>query len=108
MQKLKFVDVDYCQFSDWGYQKPTRIWCSSQIAELPSRKCDLKTCDNMTATGVGGMRHFEQLGCSHIKIQRLDKYRMPTSLIDYLLSVCKENMPNLDIQHHYVLPIMDA
>ena len=27
MKGIPFVDVDYCQFSDWGYQKPTRIWC---------------------------------------------------------------------------------
>ena len=23
---VTYVDVDYCQFCDWGYQKPTRIW----------------------------------------------------------------------------------
>ena len=26
MANLPFVDVDYCQFCDWGYQKPTGIW----------------------------------------------------------------------------------
>jgi hypothetical protein len=22
MKNIPFLDVDYCQFSDWGYQKP--------------------------------------------------------------------------------------
>ena len=26
MAGIPHVDVDYCQFSRWGYQKPTRIW----------------------------------------------------------------------------------
>ncbi len=26
MQPYGYVDVDYCQFCDWGYQKPTRVW----------------------------------------------------------------------------------
>ena len=25
MQDIPYVDIEYCQFSDWGYQKPTRI-----------------------------------------------------------------------------------
>jgi site-specific DNA-cytosine methylase len=28
MEGIPYVDVDYCQFTDWGYQKPTRIWGS--------------------------------------------------------------------------------
>jgi hypothetical protein len=26
IQPYGYVDVDYCQFCDWGYQKPTRVW----------------------------------------------------------------------------------
>ena len=26
MDKHQFVDADYCQFANWGYQKPTRVW----------------------------------------------------------------------------------
>ena len=26
MKNIPYVDVDYCQFSDWGYKKITRIW----------------------------------------------------------------------------------
>ncbi len=31
MQNIPYIDVDYCQFSDWGYRKPTRIWGCSKI-----------------------------------------------------------------------------
>ncbi len=44
MQNIPYIDVDYCQFADWGYQKPTRIWCSPNIAELPDRVCDGLSC----------------------------------------------------------------
>ena len=26
MQGITFVDVEYCQYMDWGHKKPTRIW----------------------------------------------------------------------------------
>ena len=26
MEGIPFIDVDYCQFSDWGYCKPNRVW----------------------------------------------------------------------------------
>ena len=44
MSDLPFVDVDYCQFSDWGYQKPTRIWGSSYLGKLQPRRCDWRSC----------------------------------------------------------------
>jgi site-specific DNA-cytosine methylase len=44
VQNLNFIDVDYCQFSDWGYQKPTRIWGSQNLLSLKDKLCDGKTC----------------------------------------------------------------
>ena len=32
MSKILFSDFDYCEFADWGYKKPTRIWVSRQIS----------------------------------------------------------------------------
>ena len=32
MRGLQFVDVDYCQFSDWGYRKRTRVWYGAPSA----------------------------------------------------------------------------
>ena len=46
VKNLLFISVDYCQFSNWGYQKPTRIWCCPENAKLPNRLCDGKSCPN--------------------------------------------------------------
>ena len=38
MAEIPFVDVDYCQFTDWtgpwGFQKPTRVWGGPHIVAL--------------------------------------------------------------------------
>ena len=47
MKNIPYVDVDYCQFSDWGYKKPTRIWGCQKIAELAPKLCDPNTCTNL-------------------------------------------------------------
>ena len=86
MKHLFFVDVDYCQFSDWGYQKPTRIWCCKKMANLADKICDHKTCRNLVEAYGGGMRHREKLGGYNVKFGTRQKYRMPTTLVDYLLT----------------------
>ena len=35
LEGVAVLDVDYCQFSDWGYKKPTRIWGSPQLFSSP-------------------------------------------------------------------------
>ena len=47
LDKYPFVDVDYCQLSDWGYQKPTRFWGSPGIVNKPSLLCDFHLCPNL-------------------------------------------------------------
>lgn len=54
MDGIPFVDMDYCQFSDWGYRKRTRFWTN---ANVPDRLCIPATCSNM----IGG-RHKKALG----------------------------------------------
>ena len=34
MEGIPFIDVDYCQFADYGYQKPTRLWGSESLLRL--------------------------------------------------------------------------
>ena len=53
MKNFQFLDIDYCQFSDWGYQKPTRFWCCPAIASLPPRLCDFLSCPNLFETQGG-------------------------------------------------------
>ena len=65
MQNIPYIDVDYCQFSEWGYQKPTRFWCSKQIATLPNCLCDGINCTNLVNT-PNGTKHRESLGGEHM------------------------------------------
>ena len=89
MKGARFLDVDYCQFSDWGYQKPTRIWCCAQIARLPSRLCDGSTCPQLEVGPTGNLRHRERLGGNEMKFSQRQKGRMPAALVDYLMSAVK-------------------
>lgn len=53
---LPFVDIDFCRFSTWGYKKPTRFWCSQNIASRGNVFCDGK-CGNLESSPHGGVRH---------------------------------------------------
>ena len=86
VQGIPYVDVDYCQFSDWGYQKPTRIWGPQKMCWLPNKLCDYQTCNSMVQTFNGGWKHVEKLGGYKVKFGTRLKWRMPTTLVDYLLS----------------------
>ncbi len=84
MKRVGFLDVDYCQFSDFGEKKPTRIWCCEKMAGLPDRKCD-GWCDHMVMGPKGRWVHRQSLGGNHINFSPRQKARMPTALVDYLL-----------------------
>jgi hypothetical protein len=85
MQGIPYVDVDYCRFADWGYQKPTRIWGGEHVRSLANCLCDPKTCSQVVDSENGGRRHRERLGGNHIHVSRQQKYRVPASLVQYLL-----------------------
>ena len=53
---LHFVDIDFCRFSTWGYKKPTRFWCSHNIAPKGNVLCEGK-CANLEPSPYGGFRH---------------------------------------------------
>ena len=83
VQHLPYIDFDYCQFSDWGYQKPTRFWGSDNLTRLTSKVCDGKNCPNLLP---GKKRHRQQLGGLGMKFGTYQKWRVPEQLINYLLS----------------------
>ena len=72
---LPYVCVDYCQYSDWGYRKRTRLWTNIPLAP--------RTCDGRCAA-MEGKRHKVNLidrgGYTH------EKYRVPRQLIEELLA----------------------
>jgi hypothetical protein len=96
MKGIAYVDVDYCQFSDWGYRKATRIWGDPFLNGLSSRICDGYHCPNLTPVGVYPFRqrrHRLQLGGdfrrSGVRNQggRHKKYRVPSALIRYVMGM---------------------
>ena len=93
MKKIPFVDVDYCQYSDWGYRKPTRIWGSMEVVGRGGKKCDGKTCPNMVLRENGRMGHKQQLGGYGSQPNTRQKGRVPSALVDHLLGV-SEKIPS--------------
>ena len=53
-----YYDVDYCQYSDWGYKKRTRFW--TNIKNFSPKVCN-KNCTNL----VDG-KHKHRMGSSKI------------------------------------------
>lgn len=84
MQGLPFVDVDYCQYSNWGYQKPTRIWGSEEVVRVRGRTCDGITCPNLvepTQDPPEKRRHRVKLSSPHESVPTYQKYRIPEQLV---------------------------
>ena len=84
VKDIPSVDVDYCQFSAWGYRKPTRIWGGEHIKDVRPRVCDPETCPNMVERPNGHKGHRERLGGNDMRATRDDKYRVPEDLVRYL------------------------
>ena len=102
VKKLPFVDLDYCQFSDWGYQKPTRFWGSENLGKLKHVTCPGRACKNVVQDAEG-VRHKEKLGGNNMKFNTTEKGRIPPTIIDYLLqegeyAPSKWKKPNVNVR----------
>jgi hypothetical protein len=81
MKDIPFYDVDYCMYSDWGYQKRTRIWTNKK--DFNNKLCDKSgACGNM----VQGKKHklnvskdVHTIGEAKEKGGKVHKARMGTS-----------------------------
>ena len=91
---LPFYDVSYCMYSDWGYEKKTRIWTNKKDWE--NLICDKSgACGNMIESKhkLNVSKDVHTLGERKIKHKkdvsihygsgsnRLDRYRVPEDLI---------------------------
>ncbi len=85
LDHVPYIDLDYCQFSTWGYQKPTRFWCCAEIARKNDVLCNKSTCINLIRTPQGGWRHREALGGNLLRTSVTMKGRTPPELVDYLI-----------------------
>ena len=86
MNNIPYIDLDYCQFSEWGYQKPTRFWCSRNISHLPNKVCDPAKCPNVIPNKSGGFQHRQRLGGNAMIYTTKQKGQTPKKLTDYLMS----------------------
>lgn len=93
MINIPFIDLDYCQFSEWGYQKPTRIWCSPSLSHLPSVFCDPSKCPNVIKTKEGNYCHRQRLGGNKMQYTAKQKGQTPKRVIDYLMSGITSETP---------------
>tara|TARA_R110000851_G_scaffold160764_1_gene304064 strand:- start:63 stop:752 length:690 start_codon:yes stop_codon:yes gene_type:complete len=75
-----FYDVDYCKYSDWGYQKKTRFW--TNITDFKPKLC-LKDCENII-----NKKHKQSDYMTGGGSNRLKRYRVPFPLIRELLECC--------------------
>ena len=79
---LRFIDVDYCMLSDWGYQTPTRFWCCDQIAQRGSVLCN-GNCGNMVRHDDGVRRHRLAIG-SRRAPSKVQMMAIPAGVIHHL------------------------
>ena len=85
---VTYADVDYCQFCDWGYQKPTRIWGPPFLENLKPKVCDWRECTNLMRRSNGYLGHKRTLGATPRdgapRIPLEDQYRIPKGVISYI------------------------
>ena len=85
IQGLPYIDLDYCQFCGWGYQKPTRFWGSQNICQKSHILCNLKLCPQVYRQMDGRLRHRVRLGCTGLQASYRQKNRIPPAVIYYLM-----------------------
>ena len=86
LDKYPYVDIDYCQVSDWGYHKPTRFWGTPNVVGRPNLRCDFQTCPHLIDGPTGHKRHRNRLGGLKMKFSTRMKGRIPEKAIEYLLA----------------------
>lgn len=87
LAKFPYVDCDQCQFSDFGYQKPTRFFGSDHLRSLASVRCDQRTCPSLVEdiTGSGKVRkHKNSQGGNNGFVNKELAYRLPPRLVEYV------------------------
>jgi site-specific DNA-cytosine methylase len=102
MKNYPYYDVSYCMYSEWGYEKRTRIWTNKK--DWNNLICDKSgSCGNMITIpshNESKQRHLHKNNCGNYKTlqelkkyqsvlgggtTRLDRYRIPPELIYSLL-----------------------
>lgn len=85
MRGIPYLDVDYCQFGEWGYQKPTRIWGREHLWHVKDKRCLGLSCPDKVEHVDGSKRHRERLDGNNMSVTRKDRNHVPASVIDYIV-----------------------
>jgi hypothetical protein len=103
---IPYVDPEYCQYSEWGYQKPTRIWGDAiTIAGMRSRLCDGVNCANLERPRERNKagKHRITLSSEHQNLTVSLRYPIPGDLI-YKLIDAPARAGQEDMVHSVQLP----
>jgi len=85
MLGIPFVDIDYCQFSDWGYRKRTRFWTCNDLQNVLCHPGCSSIKDGRHRMAIGNSTYSEYWA---VKAQRLEqRYSIPENAIKYLFSL---------------------
>ena len=88
MKPYPFVDIDYCQFEECGFMKPTRFFGSKHILRLPHVKCDQRTCSSLLPLGEGEepyyRAHYNRMGGPERSVDREAAYHIPAGVVEYV------------------------
>lgn len=83
MDFIPYYDIDYCQYSDWGYRKRTRIWTNVEDFKpliCPGiNKCSQMIPDTKCHKISGGNSNVSVGIRKHATKELL--YRIPSNLI---------------------------
>lgn len=84
MLGIPFVDIDYCQFSDWGYRKRTRFWTCNDLADvLCNKECaNMENGRHIKAIGNGAYSEYWTVPGKRLE----QRYAIPANAIVYLFS----------------------
>ena len=88
VKDIPFYDVSYCMYSDWGYEKRTRIWTNKK--DWDNLICDKSgSCGNMVGTlhktNLGNADRIKRANIDNVEKYNgttlKDRYRIPENLI---------------------------
>ena len=111
---LDFYDVSYCMYSDWGYEKKTRIWTNKK--DWKPLVCDRSgSCGNMIEIPSdnkikGDTRNLHKTNCGNTeKLQALRKHTHKLRVSDVHSETTKEDSSinygsGTDILDRYRIP----
>ncbi|NP_078617.1 DNA methyltransferase [Lymphocystis disease virus 1] len=92
--------IDYCQYSNWGYRKRTRIW--TNLINFNPKLCNKAQCKNvilntMTNKKIHKLR-TDGGGRGQKGTTRNERYRVPELLIKELIDMCDVELILEDIK----------